>query len=321
MPHRVLRLLPEGSVYLSGEKISSELGISRAAVWKKIASLRAKGFVIEAVPSRGYRLLRCPDLSTEEITARVQGALWKKVFCYGSLDSTNETGAAICMTNAPPSGTVIVADMQEKGRGRLGRRWLSPAGLNVYMSIVLVPAVSPREATLLTIMSSVACATALRERCGADVRIKWPNDLMIEGKKIGGILTEIKADPDRIAWAVIGIGINVNIDPVAFSGEMRKTATSIKAETGTCYRRSDVIIAILERFEKSYRMLLSGGGTGLIERWRRLSCTLGKHVTVATGSGPVAGLAEDIDADGMLLLRLPSGELKKVGTGDLTVTR
>jgi BirA family transcriptional regulator, biotin operon repressor / biotin---[acetyl-CoA-carboxylase] ligase len=321
VPGSVLRLLREGESFVSGEKIGSGLGITRTAVWKKITALRAKGFVIEAVPSRGYRLIRSPDLSGEEIIARAGGDLWKEVVCYKTIDSTNEAGTALCLGKAPVSGTVIIADMQEKGRGRLGRQWISPPGLNIYMSIVLVPAIEPKDATLLTILSSVACATALRGTCGVDARIKWPNDLMINGKKVGGILTETRADPDRIAWAVIGIGINVNMESRFFNREIRKIATSIKAETGIYHARSGLIIAILEEFEKFYRILVNEGGGSPVAKWRQLSCTLGTRVSVTCGPGHISGVAEDVDDDGMLLLRLPSGELKRIGAGDLTVMR
>lgn len=321
MPESVLRLLLEEKKFLSGEKISSQLGITRAAVWKKITALRAKGFIVDAVPSRGYRLIQSPDLSAEEIIAGVRGAFWKDVRCYGSVDSTNEVAVALCHGDAPVSGTVIIADRQEKGKGRLGRKWISPPGLNIYMSIVIVPGISTRHATLLTILSSVACATALRKACGAGVSIKWPNDLMIGGKKIGGILTETRADPDRIAWAVVGIGINVNMDSGSFSRDIRETATSIKGETGIYHPRSGLIVAILKEFENSYKMLLNKGAPGLVEKWKRLSGMLGKQVSITSGGRPVSGIAEDIDEEGLLYLRLPSGELKKIGAGDLTVMR
>ena len=321
MPERVLRLLLKGGSFLSGERISSELGITRAAVWKKIAALREKGFVIEARPSRGYRLIQSPDLSGEEIMAGVRGALWKEVLYYNVLDSTNEAGTALCQGSGPLSGTVIISDTQTRGRGRLGRKWFSPPGLNIYMSIVLVPEIPPRDAPLLTILSSVACATAIRKQCGTDVAIKWPNDLMIGGKKIGGILTEIRSDPDRVAWAVIGIGINVNMDSGHLRGDLRKIATSIKAESGAYHARSGLIIAILREFERFYGILIDKGGAPLAEKWRELSCTLGKHVSVSAGPRPFSGLAENIDDEGLLLLRLPTGELKRIGAGDLTVLR
>jgi BirA family transcriptional regulator, biotin operon repressor / biotin---[acetyl-CoA-carboxylase] ligase len=321
MPYRVLRMLPKGEGFTSGEKISSELGITRKSVGKKIAALRAKGFVIDAVPSRGYRLIQSPDLSGEEIISRVGGAMWKEVVCYKSVDSTNDTAAALCLSRKPAGGTVIVADTQEKGRGRLGRQWISPPGLNIYMSIVLVPSIGPKDATLLTVLSAVACTKALRERCGVDISIKWPNDLMIKGKKVGGILTETRVDHDRIAWAVIGIGINVNMDSGSFPAAIRKTATSIKAEGGKHHSRSGLIAAILEEFEKSYSTLVNKGRTSLINKWRQLSCTPGKHVCVTEGNRQISGFAEDIDDEGMLLVRLPSGELKRIGAGDLTVVR
>ncbi len=321
MPFRVLRMLPKGEGCLSGEKISSELGMTKTSVRNKIAALRAKGFVIDAVPSRGYRLIQSPDLSGEEIISRVWGGMWKEVVCYKSVDSTNEIAAALCPGRKPAGGTVIVADTQEKGRGRLGRQWISPPGLNIYMSVVLVPSIAPKDATLLTILSAVACTNALRERCGVDVSIKWPNDLMIKGKKVGGILTETRVEADRIAWAVIGIGINVNMDSGSFPAAIRKTATSIKAEGGRHHSRSGLIAAILEELEKSYSTLVNVGRTPLVNRWRQMSCTPGNHVCVTEGNRQVSGFAEDIDDEGMLLVRLPSGELKRMGAGDLTIIR
>lgn len=322
MPERLLRMLQGGEKFLSGEEIGAELGITRTAVWKKIGALREKGFVIEAKRSLGYRLLQSPDLSREEIIAGLGGSLWREVVCYKSVDSTNETAIALCTKKEAPSGTIIVADMQQHGRGRLGRRWSSPVGLNIYMSLVLVPdGIVPKDATLLTVLSSVACATAINQTCGAGVSIKWPNDLMIKGRKVGGILTETRADPDRIAWAVIGIGINVNMGPGSFPPDIKKTATSVKIETGGYHGRSGLIIAILEEFERSYLALVTEGRRNLIERWRQLSCTLGKHVSVSSGSSQIHGLAEDIDDQGMLLVRLSSGELKSIGSGDLAVLR
>src|SRR3990172_12206045 len=209
MPQRIIRLLGGKDEFVSGEKISSELGITRTAVWKKIKLIRKDGFIIKAVPSRGYKLIKTPDLSTDDILAHVKGVFWKDVVFYHTVDSTNETASALSLRSDIQSGTVIVADAQTKGRGRLGRTWVSPPGMNIYMSIILRPEIRPGDATLLTVLAAVACANALREQSGLHVSLKWPNDLVVSDKKTGGILTEVRSDPDRIHVAIIGLGITV----------------------------------------------------------------------------------------------------------------
>ncbi|MBI5639211.1 MAG: biotin--[acetyl-CoA-carboxylase] ligase, partial [Nitrospirae bacterium] len=182
----ILRSLAGQNDYVSGEKISADLGITRAAVWKQIKALRGKGFVIKAIPSRGYKILRYPDLSPDYILSRVYGDFWKDLFFYKSVDSTNEAAARLEVSGRVVSGTVIIADMQEKGRGRLGRQWISPPGSNIYMSIVLKPEIQPKDAPLLTMLTAVTCAQAITNVSKLNVSIKWPNDLLVAGKKIGG---------------------------------------------------------------------------------------------------------------------------------------
>lgn len=317
----ILKLLKGAEGYISGEKISTELGLTRAAVWKKIETLRKKGFLIEAVPSQGYRLIQAPDLSVEEILSEVRGDFWKEVFFYKTIDSTNELAAELSVKKNPASGTVVIADMQERGKGRLGRRWLSPPGLNIYMSVILKPEIEPRDATLLTILSAVACAVAVRGESGLQALIKWPNDLMVSGKKIGGILTEVKTDPDRINAAIIGIGINVNSEAPDFPEEIRTLATSLKGETGKHHSRSRIIVRVLREIEFWFRLLKRDGRIPLLREWKRLSSTLGKEVMVTTGNETISGTAEDIDDEGMLIMRLPSGAKKRISAGDLTVLR
>jgi BirA family biotin operon repressor/biotin-[acetyl-CoA-carboxylase] ligase len=321
MLREIIRLLKGRRGYVSGEKISAELGLTRAAVWKKIETLRQKGFVIEALPSRGYRLVRSPDLSAEEILSGVKGDFWKEVLLYDTVDSTNELAASLSATKDLASGTVIIADAQEKGKGRLGRRWLSPPGLNIYMSVILMPEIGPRDVTLLTLLSAVACVTAIIGESGIRASIKWPNDLMVSGKKIGGILTEVKTDPDRINAAIIGIGLNVNIEAAEFPDEIRALATSLKAESGRHFSRSGIIVRILREMEYWFHILKTDGRIPLLREWKRLSSTLGKEVMVATGSETIRGKAEDIDDEGMLIVRLSSGVKKRISAGDVTVLR
>jgi BirA family biotin operon repressor/biotin-[acetyl-CoA-carboxylase] ligase len=319
MPKNIFRLLKEEDGFVSGQRISADTGITRSAVWKKIRALRREGFVINAVPSQGYKLIASPDLSVLDIAAEVSGDFWKEVVFYKSVDSTNERAAVLGKKLS--AGTVIIADEQARGRGRLGRTWISPPGVNIYMSAVLRPEIQPRDATLLTIAASLACVRALRMKSELDVLIKWPNDIVVSGKKLGGILTEVRSDPDAINLAIIGIGINVNMGETDFPEEIRAIATSVMVETGLHWRRSDLIIQLLKEFEFWYKTLKRSGRLPLLKEWKRLSSTLGRDVEVVAGNESFSGLAEDVDEEGMLLVRLPSGVLKKVSTGDLTVLR
>ena len=237
-----------------------------------------------------------------------------------SVDSTNTLAMELAEKGAL-HGTVVIADSQLKGKGRLGRTWVSPPRSNVYMSVILRPEVEPGDATLLTIMAAIACATAVRNTTGLQVKIKWPNDMMVSDKKLGGILTEIKSDPDRIILAVIGIGVNVNIRRRDFPPDVRPIATSIREKLGKMQSRTFIIAEILKEIERWYKVLIKDGREPLLVEWKRLSSTLGRKVKVIVGRETFTGIAEDIDEEGMLMLRLSSGVLKKISAGDLTTLR
>ncbi len=321
MPENIIDLLKDKNDYYSGAKISAELGISRAAVWKRITSLRKKGFVIEAAPSKGYRLLRYPDLSAEYIQSAVKGGLWKDISVYDRVSSTNELAMALAAKDDLWPNTVIIADSQDKGKGRLGRQWISPPGRNIYMSLAFKPRLETRDATMLTLLAAVACGHAIRKISGLPVSIKWPNDLVISGKKLGGILTEIRADIDKINVAVVGIGINVNMVKEDFKEEIRPIATSIKKESKNDCQRNEMIIEILRQFEHFYCILIKKGKAPLLEQWKILSSTLGKSVKVVLGDETLVGLAEDIDDNGMLILKMASGLRRQISSGDITLLR
>ncbi|MDP1759206.1 MAG: biotin--[acetyl-CoA-carboxylase] ligase, partial [Thermodesulfovibrionales bacterium] len=227
-------------------------------------------------------------------------------------------------------GTVVIADRQLKGKGRLGRTWFSPSKSNIYMSVIVRPEIEPKDATLLTIMSAISCARAIRNSTGIEVKIKWPNDLMVSERKLGGILTEMKSDQDRIVFAVIGIGINVNSSLDAFPSDVRAVAASVMEELRegkgikACSQeisRTLIIAAILNELERWFKVLIKGGRIQLINEWKKLSSTLGRKVKVVSGKDTFSGIAEDIDDEGMLILRLPSGGLKKISAGDVTMLR
>ena len=256
----------------------------------------------------------------EDIRATVKGRLGREILFYETVDSTNTIAADLAEKN--PEGTVILADCQKKGRGRLGRHWLSPGGVNIYMSVILRPDVEPKDTTLVTLMAAVACTLALRRVTGILITIKWPNDLMASGKKIGGILTEMKTAGTRVISVVIGVGINVNGDRDSFPEEIRGIATSVKNETGKQASRETIIAEILNEINRLYPLIeRTAGRDRLLSEWKNLTSTLGKQVIVITGQETLSGYAESIDDEGLLLLRLPSGELKSISSGDLTILR
>lgn len=319
----IVELLKNSKDYLSGSEIASIIGVTRAAVWKRVNSLRKRGYLIEGSTTKGYKLISQPDLSIESIRnilSKESCTIGLELLFYNTIGSTNSVGADLALKGCK-EGTVIIADEQTTGKGRLGRRWISPAGKNLYLSIILRPPISPRGATILTIMSAVACCNAIRNITFLPVMIKWPNDLIIDDKKIGGILTEIKADIDKISYAIIGIGINVNIDIEEFPEDVREIATSIKTLTGRQFSRTDMIISILKEMQKWYDVLLSNGKMEILSHWQKLSSTIGKKVKATIWDNVYIGLAETIDNDGLLILRLQDNTCMKIDAGDITMLR
>jgi len=260
------------------------------------------------------------DLCSNAVFSGLRSDFWKKIIYHESINSTNEFALSLSL-RGPESGTVIIADSQARGRGRMGRVWISPPGTNIYMSAVLKPEIAVRNAAFLTVAAALACAHALRGEAGLNVNIRWPNDLMVCDKKIGGILTEIRSGHDEINFAVIGIGINVNSWGKDFPEELADIATSVKEVTGRYFSRSKIIAQILNELERWYKKLTVDGSFLLLEEWKRLSCTIGKVVRITLCSEVISGIAEDIDEEGMLVLRLASGERRRISSGDLTELR
>jgi BirA family biotin operon repressor/biotin-[acetyl-CoA-carboxylase] ligase len=260
------------------------------------------------------------EISVEDIKAKVKGSMGGEVFFYETVGSTNMVAADFAERGGA-EGVVVIADSQEKGRGRLGRVWVSPPGVNIYMSILLRPKIEPKDATLITIVAAVGCAYALRKMTGLNVTIRWPNDLIISDKKIGGILTELKITHKKILYAITGIGVNVNADLGAFPEDIRETTSSIKKEKGVPYSRTDLIVGVLNEIDYWYKMLERMKRKELLHKWRQLTSTIGKKVRITLGKEILMGIAESIDDEGMLMLRLPSGTLRRISTGDLTLLR
>ncbi|WP_203472996.1 biotin--[acetyl-CoA-carboxylase] ligase [Dissulfurispira thermophila] len=320
----IIKLLKKKEDFISGAEIANTLKITRTAVWKRINFLRNTGYIIDASTRKGYKLLKSPDLSIEEIKSAILGQsniIGKDIIFFDTIESTNTYAMKLADTGCP-EGTVIIADAQTGGKGRLGRKWLSPHGKNLYMSVVLKPAIPPKDASLLTLMSAVACASAIKQVSSLHVSIKWPNDIMTCNKKLGGILTEIKADMDRIFHAVIGIGININLDINDIPDEIRTTATSIKIEQDiAAFSRSIVTAEIIKELDRWYSIFLQNRRKAIIKEWLKLSSTIGRVVKVTVGANTFTGIAETIDEEGMLILRLSDNTTKKISAGDVTILR
>lgn len=241
----------------------------------------------------------------------------REILFFETVSSTNTV--ALELAEKATEGTVVLADSQDKGRGRHGRIWISPSGVNIYMSIILRPQIRPKDSSLITIMSAVACAEAMRNVTGVKITTKWPNDLMINNKKVGGILTELKTQKQKITSAIVGIGINVNTDVREFPEDMEQTATSLKNEAGIVYSREPIVAAILNEMDRWYKTLTTLEKEALLQAWKNLTSTLGRKVVIITPNETITGTAEALDNEGMLIVRLPSGKIQRINSGDLKI--
>jgi len=297
--------------------MADSLGITRAAIWKAIEILRADGYDIESVKAKGYRLVGVPDILGErEILPGLRTTvLGKRIIRLSEVDSTN-TYASKLAVDGEPEGTVVIAEHQTAGRGRLGRKWVSPPGLNIYASIILRPKVPPRDAPLITFVAAVALARTVRELYKLDAGIKWPNDLLINGRKSAGILTEMSAEPELVRHIILGFGINVNMSRDDFPEEIKDLSTSVMLELGRKVNRAELMRRFLEEIEKSYLMMIDGKRAEILNEWRSLSVTLGHNVRVTSLAWEKAGFASDIDPEGGLILEV-DGRYETVTSGDV----
>ncbi len=315
----ILKLLREHEGYISGQELCRQFGVSRTAVWKAVNQLKEEGYGIEAVQNKGYRLRSNPDvLSSSELKSRIRNQ-WagSSIYYYEETGSTNIDAKRLGEEGAD-HGTVVVADKQNAGRGRRGRTWQSPAGKDIYFTILLRPRFLPDKAAGLTLVMALSVAQAVERICGLQAGIKWPNDVVMNGKKICGILTEMNVETDYIQHVVIGVGINVNLDEMP--GEISRTATSILLESGKETARAELLQEVLARFEENY---------GIYERKLDLRdmlgeynghlVNMGKQVKVLDPKGEFEGIARGIDASGELLVETQDGKTVKVYAGEVSV--
>jgi BirA family transcriptional regulator, biotin operon repressor / biotin---[acetyl-CoA-carboxylase] ligase len=318
----ILGLLVDGGTdFVSGEALSGKLGLSRTAVWKVVNALRRQGYRIEAVSSRGYRLLETPDRLTalEVLPLLETHDLGRTLHTFETVDSTNVVAFRLGVEGAE-HGELVVAEQQTQGRGRRGRSWSSPGYLNLYCSFVLRPELPPQRAPELTLLAAVAVAESLRA-AGVPADIKWPNDLLVGGRKVAGILTELSADPDRIHFVVVGIGVNLNASREDFPKELADSATSVFAVTGRPVPRAAFAAELARRLEEWLDLHAAQGFGPVRERWRALSATLGQEVLVTSERREIRGVAVDVDEDGALRIRTADGAEERVLAGDVEQVR
>lgn len=319
MKSEILRLLKENDTYISGQQLCEQFQVSRTAIWKVIDQLKKEGYQIEAVRNKGYRLIESPDVMSKAEIDSLVDTKWagKNVIYYDETDSTNNR-AKEGGNNKEPHGTLFVADMQMAGKGRRGRIWKSPSGSSIYMTILLYPDIPPVKAPQLTLIMAIAVAEGIREVTGLETKIKWPNDIVVNGKKICGILTEMSTEIDYINHVVIGIGINVNME--SFPEDIAKTATSLRIEAGKEFRRFELIAAIMEHFEKAYEAVCEAGSLEpIMEDYNRLLVNCGRRVRVLEPEHEYDALALGIDKTGELQVECEDGSRKSVFAGEVSV--
>lgn len=320
MKESILKILRNNREnYLSGQKISEDLNVTRTAIWKNINSLRDEGYVIESISSKGYKLISSPDiLSPTEIGKNLDTKIvGKEIVHFNSIDSTNIKAKELARKGSD-EGTIVVAEEQTSGRGRLGRVWISPKGKGIWMSIILRPDIDPIYASKVTQIGAAAVWKAINS-IGIKAEIKWPNDIVLNGKKICGILTEMSGELNKINYIVIGIGINVNIEEAEFPTEIAKTASSLKAEVGKYICRQELLIEILRELDYYYDDLINKGSIKeAIDICRRESVLLGKDIKIISKGQEVLAKAIDITDDGELIIE-EGKERRKLISGEVSV--
>lgn len=315
---KIINILRSTASIISGEDLSRELHISRVAIWKHIENLRHLGYRIDAQSHKGYQFIRATDrLIPMEIRHGLNTKfVARDIIAYDEVSSTNDIALDLAKRGAK-EGTVVVAETQTKARGRLGRNWFSPPGKGIWTSIIFYPDFKPVELCQMNLILGVAIAQAIRKETSLPVKLKWPNDITISQKKVGGILIEMSAEMDKVGNLVAGIGINVNLSKKDFPSALRETASSLSIEKKNDIDRLSLFREILCRIDAYYLLFKKHGFKPVREKWLSYNETLGKYIKVEGISETIYGHAIDIDDDGALVIRLENGTSKKIMSGDI----
>jgi len=308
----------ERDSYISGEELSEAFGISRTAVWKHMERLREEGYEIIASPHLGYKLVSVPDRLTEielkwQLKTEVVG---KRIYSYKEMDSTNDAASKLA-AEGETEGAVVITEYQTKGRGRMGRKWISPRSKGAYFSVILRPDILPKEVSIITLLSSLGVAKTIRETINLPASIKWPNDVLINRHKVCGILTELNGEIDKVDFVIVGIGININTKKEL----LPEGASSLSAEKGEEISRLEFVKTLLRNLDKYYKIFNKGRIDGIIKEYKKLSSVLDRQVRINYHNRFISGHAIDVDKEGALILRMDSGFNERVLAGDVTILR
>jgi len=318
----LLTLLAENAtIVISGARIAKEVGVSRSMVWQWVERLRELGVKVKSHAGAGYFLEQVPDILTPDmLKQRLKGNLFgKRIFHFFKTDSTNRVALELGHAGEP-EGAVVLAEEQTAGRGRAGRAWHSQRAAGIYVTLLLRPKLAPVQAPLLTMMAGLSAHSAVQALTGLDVDLKWPNDLLSRGKKVGGILTEMHAEPGLVRFVIVGIGLNVNQEK--FPSELSSIATSLRAETGKAQSRLELLVRLLREFESDYNRFVREGIGGVVSRFESVSSyARGKRVRVTNGSESYVGTTAGLGAEGLLQVEREDGRVTAVISGDVTEAR
>lgn len=306
---------------LGAAALAARVGENAATINQRVSELCRLGYEIESTPHFGYRLLSVPDvLHADDLWSRLRQprVIGRDIRVFQETSSTNDIVEKLARDGVG-EGVVVFAESQSKGRGRLGRKWISPKGRGLWFSVLLRPQLPPVSVTQLTIAAATAVARAIRKQTGLLPEIKWPNDILIDGRKVAGILTELAAELDRVRYVIIGIGVDVNVPE--FPAELADAATSLTAVAGRHFVRAEIAAAILEELEADYARIARGAFASLAEEWEQQCVTVGRRVKIHIGDRTLTGRAESLDSDGALLLRTDHGRLERIIGGDVVMEK
>jgi BirA family biotin operon repressor/biotin-[acetyl-CoA-carboxylase] ligase len=315
---KLLALLAENStIVISGAKIAREIGVTRYTVWRWVEKLRALGVKVKGHPRTGYHIERVPDILASQLLApQLQGTPFaKRIYHFFKIDSTN-TVAMQLGDEGEPHGAVVLAEEQTAGRGRAGRKWVSEKSSGIHATILLRPPTPPAQAAVLTLVAGLAARDAVADETGLAPDIRWPNDLLLGGKKFGGILTEMRAEPDRVHYAVIGIGINVN--QTRMPAELDSIATSLRIESGRIHSRIELLIRLLRHLDRYYNQFISEGAKPILDRFAAVSSYCqGKRVRISMATETFVGTTAGLEPSGVLRVAREDGRIETVISGDV----
>lgn len=321
MKEEILKLLKEnGDSFISGQEISEQLGVSRTAIWKYINLIKEQGYEIESVSKKGYRLIASPDILTyEEVEPLLKTKfIGRKIMYFNSIDSTNNKARELA-SSGEADGTVVISEEQTLGKGRLGRNFISPKRKGIWMSIILRPEIDPISASLITQIAAAAVNMGASE-INIKTGIKWPNDIIINNKKVCGILTEMNAELTNINYVILGIGINVNVDKEEFTDEVKEVATSFKIETGQSISRKELLARILNNFEILYEdFIVSNNIEKTIKICRENSVLIGNEINVIKRGSTVKARALNISDEGLLVVQYEDGRAESLISGEVSI--